>query len=91
MRDTVVKMNMNRLALEGPAGTPGLSDLDEQFDPEAINARIESAGVLRRYGEMLVAFSVGTQEADIQFAADQGSQKGFGSSRSRNSEKCHSC
>lgn len=70
MRDGVVAMNVSRLALEGTIDNPDLSNLDEQFDPDVVNARVEAAQALRAYGGMLRALSTGTQEADIQHAAD---------------------
>ena len=70
MRDAVVAMNVSRLVLEGTAANPDLTNLDEQFDPEVVKARVEAAQVLHTYGRMLVALSMGTQEADIQRAAD---------------------
>ena len=71
MRDTVVAMNVSRLALEGTADNPDLTNLDEQFDPDVVKARVEAAQGLHTYGSMLVALSTGTQEADIQHAADK--------------------
>ena len=36
MRDSVVAMNVSRLALEGTADNPDLTNLDEQFDPDVV-------------------------------------------------------
>jgi len=43
MRDAVVAMNVSRLVLEGTAANPDLTNLDEQFDPEVVKARVEAA------------------------------------------------
>lgn len=71
MRDAVVAMNSSRLTLKGADDSTDLTNLDEQFDPEVVRARVEAARALQAYGGMLVALSTGTQEADIQHAADK--------------------
>jgi len=70
MRDAVVTMNVRRLALEGAEASSGPLDLDEQFDPDVVKIRVESARLLQVYGRMLVALSSGADNADIQDAAN---------------------
>jgi len=71
LRNETISMNEARLTLPGiDPGEPDQTNLDESFDPEDVEARVRAAGVLKAYGELLLALATESQTEEIKKASD---------------------
>jgi hypothetical protein len=72
LREATIAMNVRRLELEGvQPEQPGPDDLDESFDPEAVELRVRAAGALQTYGDLLLVLIADSEREELARAADR--------------------
>ena len=92
MRDDVIKMNSQRILLEGEAkGVPGLTKLDENFERDKVVTITKASDTLAAYGASLSALVDDTETAELAkasnaFVTSLGSVPGVSASLSKDQQ-----